>query len=243
VDAAYERAILQLEDRHWWYRGRRRILREILESLPLPTPANVLDAGCGSGRNLEELAGFGTVTGLDLAESSLTVARGRGLGEIVAGSVESIPFAADSFDLVLTLDVLEHVDDEAALTELRRVVRPEGFLLATVPAYQVLFGPHDVQNRHRRRYTRASLVRAAVSTGWVPVRLTYFNTLLLPLTAPYRVAQRLMPRLSPKSSNFAATPGWLDRALEQPLRAEAALLRRGVRLPAGLSLLGVFSPT
>jgi len=240
MDPRYELETLAVEDRHWWYRGRRRIVRDAVRALELPPRAEILDAGCGSGRNLEELATLGQVTGLEPSPASLAAARARGIGQVVAGSVEAIPLPDQSFDLATCLDVIEHVDDDrAALAELRRVIRPAGSLLVTVPAYPRLWSAHDEANRHRRRYTRATLLRAATDAGWRPLRMTYFNSLLLPAAVVYRALSRIQARQMQPTSDLERTPAWLDVVLEQPLRAEAALLRCGLRLPAGLSLLAL----
>jgi len=239
MDPRYERQTIAIEDRHWWYRGRRRIVHDAVAALALPGDSRILDAGCGSGRNLELLSCFGKVTGLEPSGASLQVARRRGVGEVVEGSIEAIPLEDDSFELATTLDVIEHVDDHAALVELRRVVRRGGFLLVTVPAYPLLWGPHDEANHHRRRYTGASLVQAATATGWRPLRTTHFNCLLLPGAAAVRLLARSRRVAAVGTSDFDTTPAWLNGLLERPLRAEAALLRTGRRLPVGLSLMAL----
>ncbi len=243
MDPRYETKTLAVEDHHWWYRGRRRIVADAVAALELPPRADILDAGCGSGRNLELLTSFGSVSGLEPSGGSLQAARAREVGSVVEGSIEEIPFPDESFDLVTSLDVIEHVDDSAALPELRRVVRRGGFLLLTVPAYPFLWSAHDVANHHRRRYTRSSLVAAAEAAGWRGVRTTHFNSMLLPAAAIYRLL-RSRKRASDgdegMASDFDATPAWLNGALERPLLAEAALLRTGRRIPAGLSLMAVF---
>src|ERR1700733_1246043 len=181
MDRDYELQTPQAEDRHGWYRGRRKGLERVIDDLRLPARARILDAGCGSGRNMVELARHGTVTGIELAEASVALARERGMGEVIAGSVLEMPFEADSFDLAASLDVIEHLEDDlAALRELRRVVAPSGSLLVTVPAYQWLWSGHDEINHHFRRYTRRSLQRAGEEAGWQQVRTTYFTPLLLP---------------------------------------------------------------
>jgi len=229
----------QLEAEHWWYRGRRRILIERIERLPLSERPRLLEVGCGSGELLPHLRRFGPVTGVDLNPDAAEYARDRGKGEVLVGTVESLPFGPREFELVTCLDVLEHVaDDGLALAELRRVTAHGGLLLAAVPAYPALWSPHDVAAGHVRRYRRGELDATATRAGWSRVEETGFNMLLLPIAACIRLAARL--RGAPPRSDLLATPRWLDGPLELPLRAEAAILRRGWRLPAGLSLLAVF---
>jgi SAM-dependent methyltransferase len=241
MDRDYERQTHEAEDRHWWYRGRRTVLDGVIAGLGLPPGARVLDAGCGSGRNMVELSRLGTVTGVELSQTSVELARGRGVGEVIAGSVLDMPFADDSFDLAVSLDVIEHLEDDlAALRELRRTVAPAGRLLVTVPAYQWLWSGHDEVNHHHRRYTRRSLQRVAEQAGWRQLRTTYFNALLLPVAILLRVLDRVNTKTTESSLDLWVPPEPINRVLEGPLDLEAALISRGGRIPAGLSLLAVF---
>jgi SAM-dependent methyltransferase len=241
MDRDYELQTHQAENRHWWYRGRRKVLERVVEDLRLPARARILDAGCGSGRNMVELARHGTVTGIELSETSVSLARERGMGEVIAGSVLEMPFEADSFDLAASLDVIEHLEDDlAALRELRRVVAPGGSLLVTVPAYQWLWSGHDEINHHFRRYTRRSLQGAGEEAGWHQVRTTYFNSLLLPAAILLRVLDRFSRKTTESSLDLWVPPEPINWLLERPLQLEAGLIGRGGRIPAGLSLLAVF---
>lgn len=238
-------AMLAADERHWWYRGRRRILRVELARLPLPRHPRILDAGCGSGRTLDLLADYGRVSGIDASPEAAALARGRGHEDVRVGHLEALPWEDGTFDLVTALDVVEHTpDDRATLRELRRVARPGGRALLTVPAYPVLWSGHDVANEHERRYTRRSLRAAAREAGWRVERETGFNALLLPPAAAVRLAERARGATNGHArSDLALTPGRLNGLLELPLHAEAAWLRGGPRrtLPAGLSLLAVLS--
>ena len=240
MDRDYELQTHRAEDRHWWYRGRRTVLENVIAQLRLPARARILDAGCGSGRNMIDLARHGTVTGIELSETSVARARERASGEVIEGSVLQMPFAADSFELAASLDVIEHLEDDlAALRELRRVVAPGGALLVTVPAYQWLWSGHDEINHHHRRYTRSSLLAVAREAGWEPVRTTYFNSLLLPVAIALRILDRFSRKTTESSLDLWVPPPLLNWLLERPLALEAALIRRGGRIPAGLSLLVV----
>jgi SAM-dependent methyltransferase len=242
MDELYERQTHEVEDLHWWYRGRRRVIAEALRRLELPADVRILDAGCGSGRNMVDLAGFGTVTGLELADASVAKARDRAVGNVVQGTLDAMPFEAASFDLAVSFDVIEHLeDDHLALSELRRVVAPGGRLLVTVPAYPVLWSQHDVVNHHFRRYTLRTLETAAGAAGWQTVSSTYFNGLLLPAAVAHRGFQRLRPPTDDALSDLERTPGRLNGVLEWPLLLEARLVAAGRRIPAGLSLMALFS--
>jgi len=242
MDRDYERQTHQAEDRHWWYRGRRTVLDGVIAGLSLPDGARILDAGCGSGRNMLELARLGTVTGIEMSETSVALARERSVGEVIAGSVLDMPFADDSFELIVSLDVIEHLEDDlGALREFRRAIAPGGTLLVTVPAYQWLWSGHDEINHHHRRYTRRTLQRVAERAGWQQARTTYFNSLLLPAAIVLRVLDRVnRTKTTETSLDLWIPPGPLNWLLERPLTLEAALIARGGRIPAGLSLLAVF---
>ena len=198
MDRDYELQTHQAEDRHWWYRGRRTVIERVMDELDLPPDARILDAGCGSGRNMIELARRGPVTGIELSQTSVDLARARNVGEVISGSVLDMPFADASFDLAVSLDVIEHLEDDlAALRELRRTVAPGGALLVTVPAYQWLWSGHDEINHHHRRYTRRTLQRVALLAsraggevhGYPPARLDEHDD-VEPAAVPGRGHQR-----------------------------------------------------
>jgi SAM-dependent methyltransferase len=242
VEEAEFQAILDHEERHWWYRGRLRLVRQEVARLNLPHGARILDAGCGSGRVLDELAQFGWVAGVDASPAAVVASHRRGQADVCLAKVEELPFEDESFHLVTCLDVIEHTrDDQRALRELLRVARPGGYLLVTVPAYPSLWSGHDDRNDHFRRYRRRSLRFAAASAGWQRVRDTHFNSLLLAPAAAVRLAGRMRHGgHQPIRSELSMTPPALSPLLELPLRLEAALLRRGMILPAGLSVAALF---
>jgi SAM-dependent methyltransferase len=240
MDEVLERQIHEVEEWHWWYRGRRRVIAALIGRLGLPPGTQILDAGCGSGRNMVDLVRYGTVTGLEIADASVLWARDRGVGEVVQGSITAAPFADESFDFAVCLDVLEHIDDDQqALRELRRTIRPGGTLLITVPAYQSLWSEHDVVNHHKRRYTRKTLAAVASQSGWVTAWNSYFNCCLLPAAATHRRLSRLRHSVDEPVSDLGLTPRRLNGVLEAPLHLEAQIIGRGRRIPAGLSLMAV----
>ncbi len=241
------KAMLELDEHHWWYRGRRRIIDAELAKLPLVPVARALDAGCGSGRTLQQLRGHGEahgialeVCGIELNPAAAEQARRRDGFDVRVGRLEQLPWDSSAFDLITCLDVIEHTpDDRATLRELRRVARPGGWLLVTVPAYQALWSRHDEANHHYRRYVRRTLRAAAEAAGWRIERMTSFNSLLLAPAAAVRLAQRRRRASAPYTPDLELGPRWLNGVLERPLALEAGWLGRGHTLPAGLSLLAV----
>lgn len=227
-----------MEDRHWWFRSRRRVIWALVHRAGLGPQPRLLDAGCGTGRNLMEFASLGPAEGVDLSPQAVAFCRQRGLDEVRQAAIEDLPYEAERFDLVLATDVIEHLEDDGpALTELRRVTAPDGRLVVTVPAYQWLWSQHDTSWQHFRRYTRRRLRERVRATGWEPTMDTYFYTTLLPPVAAVRGLQRLRANGNGNArSDLHLSPHALDRWLELPVRGEAELIERGASLPAGVSI-------
>lgn len=224
-----------VEDDHWWFRGRRAVIWALLERARLGASPRILDAGCGTGRNLREYGALGDAVGVDPSPRAVAFCRERGLLRVKQAGLEELPFEDGSFDLLLAFDVLEHVeDDHAALAELHRVAVPGARLVVTSPAYRWLWSSHDTSHHHYRRYTRRELVERATRAGWTVEVATYFNTVLLLPIALVRLAERL--GITRARSDYDLTPGLLNRFLELPMRTEAKLVARGLRLPAGVSV-------
>ena len=149
----------EVEENHWWFVGRRRIIESFVEASAVATlesyKPRILDVGCGTGANLQMLAHYGAAEGVDVSSEALEFCRARGLSKVKQGAAEALPFEDASFDLVTGLDVVEHLDDDlAGLREMRRVLRPRGRALLFVPAFMFLWGVQDDISHHRRRYTR-----------------------------------------------------------------------------------------
>jgi SAM-dependent methyltransferase len=234
----YER-MYGAEERQWWYAGMRAISFGLLEAaLPRRPGLRSLDGGCGTGRNLERLATKGQALGLDLAEEAVLFCRRRGV-LVARGSVLHLPFAASSFDVALSMDVLYHAwvtDDAAAVREVARVLRPGGLLLVRVPALPILWGAHDEAVHSRHRYVRAELRALLEGAGLRIVRLSYCNTILFPLLLVRRTLDRLTGR---QGSDVEFLPAPFEWAFRHALLLEAALLRRGLELPVGASLVAL----
>ncbi|HEX6454971.1 MAG TPA: class I SAM-dependent methyltransferase [Solirubrobacterales bacterium] len=230
-ESAY-REHFEAEDRHWWYRGRWAVVEALLSRVQLPSQPRILDAGCGTGGNLQKFGRLGVATGVEPSQEGVRFCRERGLERVHQAGLEKLPFDDGSFDLVAATDVVEHVAAEGqALRELLRVTAPGGIMLLTVPAYMWLWSEEDVNLHHHRRYTRRRLRQAVTAAGWEPLFSTYFNTLLLP---PIALAKKL--RRSSNGADLDRTPASLDGPLSLPMRIEARLIRAGVRLPGGVSV-------
>ena len=233
MDAEVYRHLYEREDAHWWFRGRRAVIWALLAHAGVPEQPRILDAGCGTGRNLVEYAALGDIRGVDPSPDAIEFCRMRGLDAVEQAGLEALPFPDASFDLILATDVIEHIErDGDALRELRRVAAPGARLLLTVPAYMWLWSRHDDTHHHKRRYTARRLRRDVLAAGWRPFFQSYFNSVLL---GPIALV-RALTREDGGHSDYELTPGPLNVLLELPMRAEAALIARGGRLPAGVSI-------
>jgi len=255
MEEAEYRKLAAVEDRMWYFAAlHAHVERELAVHLR-EGPAQILDAGCGTGGLMARL-GPGhpawSWTGVDLSPVACALARARwsaptprSLGEggpagrpaplVVEASLTALPFPDDAFDAVVSADVLYHVaDDSAALRELRRVLRPGGVLILNLPAHPWLWSYHDEAVGGLRRYRAGELSRQLQAAAFTPVLLTHWNTLLLPLIAARR---KLLPAPAGGSDvqEFSPPLEWLGRAA-------TALERAWLRvepLPFGSSLLAV----
>jgi SAM-dependent methyltransferase len=233
-----------VEDVHWWFVGRRRILLQVLDQYVGRDGARrILDVGCGTGTMLTHLAAFGKVQGVDIDEEAVGYCRERGLVDVSMGEASDLPFPQDSFDLVTALDVIEHLDDDAsALREMGRVLRPRGHLLVTVPAHRFMWGDQDEVNMHKRRYVASELRDRLTSTGYDVLRISYINAFMFPPIATIRLLRRLQHRLRPttaaKSDFRFPAPRPLNYLLALLFGAEGPIVRR-VNIPFGVSILAL----
>ena len=238
----YERMYV-LEDTYWWFQGRMRMIQTLLEHyMPeSPRPGRVLDVGCGTGLMLQHLKHWEPV-GLDFSTLAMSFCRRRGLDHLVAGDVVKLPIRSGSMDLILALDLIEHIErDDLMIREFRRVLRPGGYLMATVPAHQKLWSDHDVALHHYRRYSYTGFRRLLRSAGFQPLKYSYGITFTYHAISSFRWLQRQWHRAThdvrdrPRA-HLIPLPWYLNTPLIKLLHAEAALLRH-VDLPFGVSLM------
>jgi SAM-dependent methyltransferase len=232
----------QLDDKHWWYRARRKVLEALIERHAKP-PANarILEVGCGTGHNLPMLERFGTVDAIEVDDAARVLAEkrlGRAISPAPLPELNGIERA--SYDLIGAFDVIEHIaDDHAAIAALAACLKPGGKLVIAVPAHPWMWSRHDELNHHERRYSKKAL-RALIEGS--PLRLEsvgYFNSILFPLAVGARMASKLSKRDSSGDSMPPAPVNWL---FEKTFAAERYLAGK-VPMPPGLSLFAVASAT
>ena len=192
MDPAYTAVHIEEDRRHWYFRGRLAVLVAALERALPPAPRRLVELGCGTGNVLQALGRFGEAVGVEMDPQLREVGVAAGL-DIRAGALpDDLPVLEEWADAVLLLDVIEHLDDDlGSVRAARRLARPGGLVVVTVPAYGWLWSAHDVALGHRRRYTARQLRSVLSAAGLRVERLGYFNTILFPAIAGVRLAKRL----------------------------------------------------
>ncbi len=239
--------MFEMEDRYWWFVGRRRIALKLLDRFLSPPLAPggarerksqmLLDVGCGTGVVLEELEDRGEPIGLDMSPLALSFCKRRGLKRLVRGDATAMPLGVGRCEAIVGLDVFEHIEDDGrAFVEAFRVLEPGGILVMSVPAFQSLWGPHDVALMHFRRYTRLMLRDRLVRAGFQIERLSYSVFFLFPIVVVVRFFEKR--REGPAKASLVALPGWMNALLIGIQSLEASLISR-FDLPWGSSLIAV----
>ncbi|HMO50417.1 MAG TPA: class I SAM-dependent methyltransferase [Kiritimatiellia bacterium] len=236
---AFSKEYGNLEHEHWWFRARRVILRGLLaRHLKWTEGTRVLEIGVGPGENLYTLyPDTAAITGVEPDPANAAKADARGPIRVYCGTVENLPpeVANTSYDVVCLFDVLEHIqDDEGGLRIIRRLLKPGGAIVLSVPCYRWMWGLQDVVSLHYRRYTRSELVRKLQSAGLVVERATYFNTLLFPLIALFRLLAKLSKQERKAGSDFDVSSRLIDRVMYTLFRAEWPVLAY-MNFPFGVS--------
>ncbi len=228
------------EENHFWFRGFRRFVRPFLEeALAGLSRPRILDAGCGTGRNLAMLDALGVSYGIDLTALGLSFAARNGRRRVARATVTRLPFGDGVFDLVTSFDVLYALDDQdecRAFAEMARVLKPGGAVVINVAAMRVARGGHSAAlGFERRRYTLATMRRSLERAGFRAIRLTYTHASLFPMLVGVRVMQRLVGWPVP-GVELEVPPSPVNAALDAVLSLESRALRR-MNMPFGSSVL------
>lgn len=229
----------EIEDCHWWFTSRRSIIASVLASLALPPAARILDVGSGTGGNLEVLSRFGTVMGIESDDAALSISLSRKIAPVLKGRLpDALPCSGQVFDLIVMLDVLEHIDDDcAAMKSLEQLLAPNGFVVVTVPAFPVLWSDHDIQHHHKRRYRYSVLKNVFHASGFQVRHMTYYNTWLFPVIAAVRLFRKMKPSEVSGRDMHLPSP-WANSMLKVLFASERHVVTR-MRLPFGTSILAV----
>lgn len=235
-----------VEQRHWWFVGRRRVVASLVDRYA-PTSREgrlrVCELGCGTGGNLSYWKESSDVCGMDVSERALEYARQRVGARVEQGSLpDDVPFEPSSFDLVLMTDVLEHIqDDETSARVALSLLRHDGIFVATVPAHQWLYSPRDLHHQHFRRYSKNGFGSLFRMPGVKVEYLGFYNSLLFAPAAAARIMSKLVRERS-KPGDLQVPSGLVNRTLASIFSFERHLLGR-VPMPPGLSLVAVVRRT
>ena len=235
MDPQIYQKMMALEETHWWFVARRSIIKRVIDKLTLPESAEIFEAGCGTGGNLAMLADRGRVYAMELDETARLFASNLKLAEVQSGSLPNdIPFPDRQFDLIVLLDVLEHIEkDSESLQALAKKLKPSGWLLITVPAYAWMWSKQDVILHHKRRYILSNLHQLVASAGYKVDFVSYFNFFLFPVIAGIRLVQGLLGR---GGNELTMPPKSLNNMLISLFSKERYLLDR-LSLPFGVSIM------
>jgi len=227
-----------VESQHWWFRARRDILTSLILKY-IPQGNNILDVGCGTGFILEAIQAHDQsqykLWGIDISEIAIQFCQEKGLSQVDQGVLENNTLPEHSFDLIMFLDMLEHLDqDLPSLLLAKHYLKEKGQILITVPAYQFLWSAHDEIHHHKRRYTKKQLTVLLQKAGYEVVFSSYFNTFLFPLIAIARLISNLINRHH--TSDVSLPTAWVNQSLYQIFGWEKNLLPY-LSFPFGVSIV------
>ncbi len=243
-DRIYE-AMSELEEKHWWFRGRRAIIGTVINRLvPLGHNLDIVDVGSGTGGNLALLSTYGEVYGIEMSERACMICRRKGFSKIYCGKIEDVlpSMSEKKFDLITLIDVLEHLDDDIGiLGTLRSALKEEGHILVTVPAHPFLWSSHDLSHHHKRRYKLNELIWKLNAAGLKIEYVSYFNMWLFPIVSLVRAIKCGFGISKDRDDLFLPHP-LLNWMLFRVFSSERHFIGK-VRLPAGVSIVALVRPT
>lgn len=224
-----------LEEKHWWHLAKRDIGLQLLKKYLSKKNPKILDIGCGTGKNVEVLEKLGTTWGIDVSEKAILYCKKRGLKKVKLAKAEATGFKDNSFDAVVLFDVLEHVDDTQTVKEILRILKPNGLVLITVPAYPWLWSKWDEVLHHKRRYTKKSLTRLFAAKEFKKVHFSYaFSYLLIPAYVIRKIKSVFLKKDYP--SDFKLSSSGINSVMFFITKLEYFFIERGL-LPFGTSIV------
>ncbi len=237
------RKIYELEEKNWWFVGKRRIIFQFLKKFLKgkkrdKTRLRLLDIGCGTGIILKNFLRYGKAHGVDISEESIRFCVKRGLKNIKKAGAEKLPFKGNSFDVIGIFDVLYHKnikDDVKVLKEINRILKPGGLLLLTDSANMDLWSRHDIMVEARERYSKKEMKKKVESAGLMIRKLSYFNFFLFPIVYTTRKLDNAINKGKRPKSNVEKTNIFFNFVLKNILYTESFLLKF-VDFPFGVSI-------
>ena len=240
----YEQQYHCLEEEHWWFQSRRQLVRHLVMTGTARRDARILEIGCSGGPLMQQLQreGYQHITGIDISSEAIALCKQRNLRDVHVMDAQRPAFPDEHFDLLTASDVLEHLaDQELAVHEWWRVLKPGGQVIIFVPAFRFLWSEHDTANHHFRRYRRRELVELLDAHHFAVERSSYWNFLLFFPIALVRLVQKVFPprRHAQSRGDLFKPPEVINGLLAWLLRCENRLMRWGVDFPFGVSAMVV----
>ncbi len=239
MDDAYVASYRHLYERHWWWRSREEYLVDLIRTIyPDRDNLAIMDVGCGDGLFFDALLEFGTPEGIEPTAGMLSDRRKHGV--IYECPLDENFRPGKQYDLVLLLDVVEHIEDDVNfLQDAERLVKPNGTMVITVPAFNSIWTAHDDLNHHRRRYTK-SMMRAATTQAGLRVRsMKYFDHWTFAAKMAIRWKEKILPNRNARPPELP--PAWLNALLTRICRIEHKTMGR-LDIGFGSSLLVIAEP-
>lgn len=234
------RNIFENEKTHFYYVGTHNAVLKFLKSFLKNKKGNViLDAGCGTGSLMKKLKGFGEIWGVDANDEALKFAKINGIKKVLKASVEKIPFKKNTFDALVSIDVLYHKgvkSDLQALKEFKRVLKPGGILITKNPAHNWLRGSHDIVIHTKRRYNKKQFEERLKKAGFEIIKLSYINIFFFPLALVKRLLESVLN--SKPSSDIKSLPPQINKLLTNLYAIETRWFLKDT-IPFGLSLFAI----
>jgi ubiquinone/menaquinone biosynthesis C-methylase UbiE len=231
----------EIEMNHWWWEGRRQILRQTIKK---EKNLKILDIGCGTGETLSFLKTYlpkPSLYGIDSSPTAIKYAMKRGHKNIISVDAKKLPFENNKFDYILLLDVLEHIkDDTSILIEARRVLKKNGKIIITTPALQFIWSEHDTAQGHFRRYVRRRIRKITSNSKLSVKEISYFNFFLSPAIIGVRLLSKLKPfkkygEYNSKLNFSVAKKPFLNELLKSIFVFEVKLIKY-INYPFGISI-------
>ena len=239
METSFYDQLYRKEKNHWWFSCRRRLAVAMLRRFGAKTPGRILDMGCGTGATLDELRPLGTVFGLDISATALHYCMSRNHTRLTLGVGESLPYRESTFDGVVSLDVIEHIEQDAvALQNLYRICAPHGLIVITVPATPWLWTTRDDRLLHKRRYTSTELISKARAAGFEVVKCSYYCVFFFPIVAAVVLFNRMFGRKADVKDDVPSVNPVLNVLFCIVLSLEQRLMCR-LDYPFGVSLFCV----
>jgi len=233
------------EKDYWWHRGRLRLLDTLIgKYAENRTDLKILEVGCGTGENAEYLKKYGLVYGMDIADEAIKFCRERGLERIYKDDLVDIKTPElleqkGKFDVILALDVLEHIqDDVAAMSNVKDLLGENGVFIATVPAHKFLWSEHDESLHHKRRYHSLEIKRKLADAGFEVLRKSYFIVTFFPIIVFYRFWNNIFGKSAYPKTSYVLLPEAINNFFYKLLQIEAKIIK-DFDFPVGTTIVTV----